>query len=147
MGQFIGTVAEAIFVTHPLHSMIVHFPIALSAVGLLFVVLALVQGSTAMEEAAFVCILLTAITGLLASFSGYRDVIVRFDGEASYVGAKAFLGVTMVLLSGAMAFARVRWPRLLWNPSTMILYVAGFAVVATLSGVLGFLGGVILYGF
>lgn len=147
MGEFIGTVAEAVFVTHPMHSMMVHFPIALSAVGLLFVVLALAKGSVALEEAAFYCLVLTAVTGLLAAFTGYRDVLVRFDGEAQYVGAKAFLGATLILLTGGMAFARCRSSRLLWTPSTMVLYVGGFVGSVALTLVLGFLGGVILYGF
>ncbi|MEQ9570007.1 MAG: DUF2231 domain-containing protein [Longimicrobiales bacterium] len=147
MGELIRTVAEAIFVTHPLHSMVVHYPIALSAVGLLFVVLALALNDPAMERAAFVCLALTALTGLLAAFTGYRDVLVRFDGEAQYVGAKAFLGANLILLTGGMAFARTRWRGLLWNPSTMVLYVGGFVGALALTSVLGFLGGVILYGF
>lgn len=147
MGELIATVARAVFVTHPLHSMTVHFPIALSMVGLLFVVLALVKNDPAMEQAAFVCLALTAVTGLLAAFTGYRDVLVRFDGEAQYVGAKAFLGATLILLSGGMAFAQCRRSRLLWDPSTMVLYVSGFVGAVALTSVLGFLGGVILYGY
>ena len=147
MGELVGEVIRAVFVTHPLHSMTVHFPIALSAVGLLFVVLALVRGNEALEEAAFYCLVLTAATGVLAGFTGYRDVLVRFDGEAQFVGAKAFLGATLILLTGGMALARARIQGLLWNPSTMVLYVSGFVGSVVLTSVLGFLGGVILYGF
>jgi hypothetical protein len=35
----------------------------------------------------------------------------------------------------------------LWNPSTMVLYVTGYAGSFALCLTLAFLGGVILYGF
>ena len=125
----------------------VHFPIALSVAALLFVVLALKDRSIGMERAAWYCMVLTAVTSVLAAFSGYRDVLVRFEGDAPYVAQKAFLGVTLILLTGTLAFARARNEEVLWDPRTMVLYVSGFAGAVALTLVLGFLGGVILYGF
>lgn len=147
MSDFLSRLLEAVAVTHPLHSMTVHFPIALAGVGLLFVVLALVQKSEAMERAAFACVLLTSVSTVVAAFTGYRDVLVRFDGEAPLVGAKAFLALTLFFVTAALAFARSRERDILWNPSTMVLYVSGFAASFALCLALGFLGGVILYGF
>ena len=126
--------------------MTVHFPIALSAVALLFVVLALIQRNHALERAAFYCIALTAVTTVLAGFSGYRDVIVRFEGDAPLVDIKGFLAITLFLVAGVLAFARMRRQDVLWNPGTMILYVSGFAAAFGLSSTLAFLGGVILGG-
>lgn len=143
----IGKLLETIFVTHPLHGMLVHFPIALSFAGFIFLLLALRERSTALERAAFYCMVMTAVFSVLASFSGYRDVLVRFEGDAPLVPQKAFLGVTLVLLAGSLAFSRARNEELLWNPRTMVLYVSGFAGTVALSATLGFLGGVILYGF
>lgn len=138
---------ETIFVTHPLHGMLVHFPVALSVAALLFVVLALKERSEAFERAAYYCLVLTAISSVLASFSGYRDVLVRFDGEAPLVPEKAFLGVSLILLTGTLAFVRARRDDLLWNPRTVVLYVSGVVGAVALTSTLGLLGGVILYGW
>lgn len=138
---------RALTETHPMHSMVVHFPIALSGVALLFAILALAQRNVVMERAAYYCIVLTALTTVLAGFSGYRDVIVRFDGEAPLVDAKVYLATTLFLLSAGMAWVRSRKEEVLWNPSTMILYISGFVGSFALAVTLAFLGGVILYGF
>jgi uncharacterized membrane protein len=145
--EFLGRLLESLFRTHPLHGMLVHFPIGLSGVGLLFVVLALAQRSEVLERAAWYCIALTAFTTVLAGFSGYRDVIVRFDGEAPLIGIKGYLAVTLFLLTTALAVTRSRRSEVLWNPSTMVLYVTGYAGSFALCLTLAFLGGVILYGF
>lgn len=138
---------ETIFVTHPLHGMLVHYPIALSVGALVFVLLALKEKSEAFERASFYCLVGTAATSVLAAFSGYRDVLVRFDGEAPLVAEKAFLGVTLILLTGCLAFWRARREDVLWRSSTMVLYVSGMAGAVALTSMLGLFGGVILYGW
>lgn len=143
----IGQFLETVFVTHPLHAMTVHFPIALSAAALLFVLLALKERSLGMERAAWYCMVLTAVTSVIAAFSGYRDVLVRYEGDVDWVPQKAFLGVTLILLTGALAFVRARNEEVLWDPRTMVLYVSGFVGAVALTSTLAFLGGVILYGF
>jgi uncharacterized membrane protein len=147
VADFLSRMLEAVAVTHPLHAMTVHFPIGLAGVGLFFVILALVQRNESWERAAFVCVVLTSVSTVVAAFTGYRDVLVRFDGEADLVGAKAFLALTLFFVTAALSFARSREREVLWNPSTMVLYVSGFAVSFLLCMTLGFLGGVILYGF
>lgn len=137
----------AITETHPLHSMVVHFPIALTGVAFLFLVLALWQRSEALERAAFFNLTLAALSTVAASVTGYRDHIIRFEGEAPLAGVKMFLGVSLFVLTTALVISRWRAPELLWRPSTMVLYVLGFAGSFGLAATLGFLGGVILYGF
>lgn len=138
---------ETIFVTHPLHAIFVHFPVAFSVASLLFAGIALRERSEAFERAAWYCLVLTAATSVLAAFSGYRDVLVRFEGEAPLVAEKAFLGVTLILLTGLLAFARARREDLLWNPRTVVLYMSGMVGAVALTTTLGLLGGVILYGW
>lgn len=147
VGDFFSRLFEALTDTHPLHSMTVHFPVALSVVGLLFVLLALVQRNPILEHAAYYCIALTAFTTVMAGFTGYRDVIVRFEGEAPLVDVKGYLALTLFVLTTVMAVARTRRQELLWSPSTMVLYVSGFVGAVALTSTLSFLGGVILYGF
>ena len=145
--DFISRLIIALTETHPLHSMTVHFPIAFTGAGLLFILLALWQRNEGLERAAFYNITLTALTSVIASFTGYRDYITRYEGDAPFANVKIFLGLTLFILTTVMAVSRWRQTELLWTPSTMILYLLGFAGSFGLALTLGFLGGVILYGF
>lgn len=147
VSEFFDRLVEALTIGHPLHGMVVHFPVALSGVALLFVLLALAQRSVVLERAAYYCMGLTALTTVLAGFTGYRDVIVRFEGEAPLVDVKGFLAMTLFLVTTALVVGRARSHEVLWNPSTMVLYVSGFVGSFVLTLTLSFLGGVILYGF
>ncbi|NJN96551.1 MAG: hypothetical protein HC875_21815 [Anaerolineales bacterium] len=138
---------NTIFDVHPWHVPTVHFPIALTAVGLLLLLLALWQRNEALERAAFYNMTLAALSTLVAGFTGYRDYVVRFEGDAPYINAKIFLAISLFVLTTAITVARWRQPEVLWRPATMVLYVAGFAASFILASVLGFLGGIILYGF
>jgi uncharacterized membrane protein len=144
--ELISRIINAIVEIHPLHSMTVHFPIALTGAALLFLVLALWRRNEALERAAFYLIALSAISTIVAGLTGYRDNIVRFEGEAPLVSAKIFLAITLFVLTVGITVRRWRDGEVLWRPATMVLYVAAFAGSFLLAATLGFLGGVILYG-
>ena len=137
----------ALFELHPIHSMTVHFPIALTAVALLFLVLALWRRSEALERAAFYNISLAAVSTLVTGITGIRDNLVRFDGAATNANVKLFLGVSLFLLTTVTALSRRRRPEILWTPATTVLYIGAYAASFVLAATLGFLGGVILYGY
>lgn len=145
--EFISRLFVAITDVHPIHSMTVHFPIALTGVALLFLMLALWRRNEGLERAAFYNITLAAIFAVIASLTGVRDNVVRYEGEASLAEVKIFLGASLIVLMLVIVVSRWRRPEILWTPSTMILYLLGFAGSFALAATLGFLGGVILYGF
>ncbi len=145
--EFVTRFSNAILEIHPLHSMTVHFPIALTGAALLFLVLALWRRNEALEQAAFYLIALSAVSTIVAGLTGYRDNIVRFEGDAPLVSAKIFLAITLFILTVIVTASRWRNREILWRPATMVLYLAGFAGSFLLAATLGFLGGVILYGF
>lgn len=141
-----GQIVNALISVHPWHTLMVHFPIALTAAALLFVVLALWRRSECLEHAAFYAIALAAVTTVLAGLTGQRDNIVRFEGGAPFIPLKIFLATSLFVLTAAMAYSRWRRRDLLWSPSSMVLYVAAFVGSFALAAVLGFIGGTILYG-
>ena len=145
--EFITRFFTAITETHPLHSMTVHFPIALTGVALLFLILALWRRSEALERAAFFNMTLASVATIVAAVTGVRDNLVRFEGEAPLASVKIFLGISLFVLTAIIAISRWRQTELLWRPSTMVLYLLGFAGSFALATTLAFLGGVILYGF
>lgn len=145
--EFVNRVVTALVDLHPWHALIVHFPTALSTVGLFFVLLALWRRSELYENFAFFNIALAAISTAFAGLAGLRDHFVRFEGDTPYVDIKIFLGISLLVLASVTALARRRYPELFWNPSTRTLYVAAYAGCFLLALVVGFVGGAILYGF
>jgi uncharacterized membrane protein len=138
---------NTIFDVHPWHVPTVHFPIALTGAGLLFLILALWQRNELLERAAFYNMALAALSTVVAALTGYRDFVARFEGDAPYINVKIFLAVTLFILTTVIVIIRWRQPELLWRPQTMLLYVSAFAGSFALAAMLGFIGGVILYGF
>jgi uncharacterized membrane protein len=145
--DFLTSFYNTVFDVHPLHTPTTHFPIALTGAAFLFLVLALWRRSDALEKAAFFNITLAAISTVVAAFTGVRDNLVRFDGDAPLANIKIFLGLTLFFVTTIIAVSRWRRPEVLWTPSTVVLYVSAFAASFLLAGVLGFIGGGILYGF
>ena len=145
--EFIARFINAIVNVHPIHSVAVHFPIALTGAALLFLVLALWRRSELLERAAFYNITLSVIGTIVAGLTGYRDSVVRLGGGPPLVNVKIFLAVTLLVLTAAISVSRWRNPEVVWKPSTMVVYLSAFAGSFALAVALGFLGGVILYGF
>jgi uncharacterized membrane protein len=144
---FISRLLDTLVNVHPIHSMTVHFPIALTGTALLFLVLAFWRRDETLERAAFFNITLSTLSVVVAGVTGYRDYIVRFEGDAPLVNVKIFLAISLLVLTMVIAISRWRNPEVLWKPSTMLLYLSGFAGSFALAITLGFMGGVILYGF
>jgi uncharacterized membrane protein len=145
--DLVERVITALTELHPLHSMTVHFPLALSGVGLLFIMLAVWRRSDLLEQAAFLNITLVAISTVFAGLSGVRDNMIRYEGDAPYASTKIFLAISLFVLTTVTATSRWRKQEILWTPSTTVLYVSAFAGSFALALLLGFLGGAILYGF
>jgi uncharacterized membrane protein len=146
ISQIISQVVNAIINIHPWHSTVVHFPIGLTGAAFLFIVLARWRRNESLEQAAFFVIALAAASTIVAGATGIRDDLVRFDGTAPFAPVKIFLGITLFVLTTVIAVTRWRRREVLWNPTTTVLYLAGFAASFLLAITLGFIGGVILYG-
>jgi len=145
--ELVNGVINALVVQHPLHVMFVHFPIALTTSALLFIVLALLLHNEHLERAAYYVTILVVLGTAAASLSGMSDNVVRYDGGAPNFHVKIFLAISLFILSLVVVISRTRNARLLWRKDTVILYGAAFVGCFVLAATLGFLGGVIVYGF
>ena len=145
--DLIAKIIHALTVTHPLHTLIVHFPIALTATAALYYVLAVWRRSEALELAAFYNLALAAVSTVVAGVTGYRDNVIRFDGAAPYINTKIILATTLLILTTVTSVVRWRQRQVVWKPATMVLYLAAFGVSFALVATIGFIGGVIVYGF
>ena len=143
--DLINRIIHAITQVHPLHPMLVHFPIALTGAALFFILLALWKYKEFFEQAAFANIALATVSTLAAGATGLYDNQVNYVGEAPNAGLKITLAIVLFLVTSTTAITRWKKPDLIKKSKG--LYVAAYFVSFGLALVLAFLGGVILYGF
>ncbi len=145
MFTFIARVIHDLVTQNP-HTLFVHFPIALCGSALFFLILALWKKSDTLEVIAFANIALATISTLVTGIMGIRDNLAFYGGVAANHWVKIILASTLLVLTSIMAIARWR-NRNLFHSSMRGLYIAGYFVCFGIVSVLGFLGGVIIYGF
>lgn len=143
--DFLDKIIYALTVTHPLHAMIVHFPIAFTAAGFLFILIAIWKKQTLFEQFAFVNISMTSMGTMAAGLSGLLDNQRFFGGAAPNVSIKIILASLLLVITGVTAFARWRNPNLFETHKG--IYITSYLVSFPIALVLSFLGGVIVYGF
>lgn len=144
--SIISHVIHDLLYVHPPHTLIVHFPIALTTAALFFVLLALWKKSDLLETVAFADIALAAVSTLVAAIFGIRDNAYFYNGLAPNHVAKIILASILFVVTTATAILRWRNPKL-FHGGYKALYVASYFINFALATVLGFLGGVILFGF
>jgi uncharacterized membrane protein len=145
--ELLNRIIHALTELHPLHPMLVHFPIALSGAGLFFILLARWKRSQALEQAAFANLSLAAVSAVPAALTGMRDNALYYQGTAPNAGLKIALASAFILVTGLTALVRWRRPALFEGRSGRVVYLAAYALAFALALTLSFLGGVILYGF
>jgi uncharacterized membrane protein len=145
--DFIQRLITALTETHPLHPMLVHFPIAFTAAGFLFVLLALWKRNMLFDQIAYANLVLAAISTLPAGASGLYDNNVNYLGDAPNAQVKILLGITLFLITTATALWRRKNEDLIDRPPARTLYVLAYFLSFDLALTLAFLGGVIIYGF
>jgi len=138
---------HAITQIHPPHAVVVHFPIALTGAALFFILLALWKRNKMLEQVAFANISLAAASTIVAAIFGIRDNIVFYNGGAPNHISKIILAITLFIITSILAIARWRNKDLFYARPTKVLYVAGYFVSFTIASLLGFLGGIITFGF
>jgi len=144
--EFIDRFIHAITELHPLHPMVVHFPIALTGAAFLFILLAYWKSNPSLEWAAFANIALAALSTLVAGFTGFMDNLNAYEGQAPNAGAKITLAILLFVLTTSVSVVRYRTPNL-FQTANRFFYISLYGISFLVAFTLAFLGGVILYGF
>jgi uncharacterized membrane protein len=142
---FIQKIIHAMSVT-PLHTLLVHFPVALTAAALFFILVALLRKSDTFEKIAWANISLAAVSTVVAGAMGIVDNLKYYGGHAPNYMTKIILAVILFVLTTVIAIVRLRTPNLFHKKPGKWIYVLGYLVCFLIVSVLGFLGGVIIYG-
>ncbi len=132
----------------PLHPRFVHFPIALSLVGVLFVVLGMLRRREAWIGYGRISLLLgwlgvlaAVVTGLIDQAAAPQDATVT-----AIIDQHVTAGIALLIAAGLAIY----WPlrnRNLWSSPARWGYVALLVVIVLLVLVEGWLGGKLVYEF
>jgi uncharacterized membrane protein len=145
--SLIERILNTLFVQHPIHPMIVHFPVGLTGAALFFILLALLwKRARILEQVAFANLSLAAVSTVVAAITGMYDNATRWNGVAPNHQYKIILGVLLFLVTASTSLLRWKKPDLFEKKSTKFLYVGAYVISFALAGVLGFLGGIIVFG-
>ena len=124
---------------HPLHPMLIVFPLGLLVMSLIFDVLHMVTGNAELSVAAFWCIAAGVVSGLVAALPGAVDFFAIPDGtRAKRVGLLHGVGNVVVVLLFAASWW-IRSGHAGYVPDTFAFILSLVAVV--IGSVTGWLGG------
>ena len=143
--DFFERLVRALTETHPLHAMIVHFPIAFTAAGFLFIIIYLWKKQALFEQFAFANIVMASLGTLAAGLTGLFDNSRYWEGVAPNAVVKITLAITLFIITAVTSIARWRNPDLMETKRG--LYITAYLISFPIALVLSFLGGVIVYGF
>jgi len=144
---FIKELFHALTVLHPLHTLIVHFPVALTSAAFFFILLALWKKSSILEQVAFANLSLASVSVIVAGLTGLRDNLIFYHGAAPNVNVKIILAIILFVLSATVSIWRWKRQDIFTKSSTRWIYSAAYLVCFMIVTVIAFLGGVIVYGF
>ena len=80
--EFFDRLITALTETHPVHPMVVHFPIALTGAALFFILLALWKNQEFFEGVAFANIALATVSTVVAGITGLYDNQINYLGKS-----------------------------------------------------------------
>jgi uncharacterized membrane protein len=144
--NLIQSVIHALTQVHPPHTLVTHFPIALTGAGLFFILVAWWRRNKILEQVAFADLSLAVPSVIVCAILGIRDNIVFYHAGAPNHVAKIILASILLVITAVTAIARWRNKELFYTRSTKAIYIASYFVSFAIASVLGFLGGVILFG-
>ncbi len=144
--DLIQRIIHAITQVHPPHPIFVHFPIALTGAALFFIILAVWRKNETLEKAAFANLSLACVSTIFAGSMGIRDNLVFYNGAATNHVAKIILAGTLFLLTLVTVIVRWRNPQISHAKTAGFFYILAYFASFAIAMVLGFLGGVIIYG-
>jgi len=122
---------------HPVHQMLIVFPLGLLGMAVVFDVIRLVGGSSALSDSSYYMIAAGVVSGLVAAIFGFIDwLAIPTNTRARSVGAWHALGNVLVLLLFAASWW-LRRPDPTTPPTIAIVLAIAGGLLALVTGWLG----------
>jgi uncharacterized membrane protein len=135
-------------ITHPLHPLTVHFPIALLFTSVFFDLLGILTGKKHFNQTGWWLLILGLVGGIVAAgFGMWTEEQVEAMGvpEAAVDRHEAFALTTMAVFA---ALTVIRWRiRARWSSRDRVIYLFVAMVGLLLLGITGFYGGELVYRY
>lgn len=128
--------------SHPVHPMLVAFPIALWVMAFIFDMLGVVRDSIGLWSAGFDCVIAGCITAVLAALPGAIDWLTIVPPRSSAKSRGLLHGSLNVLALILFSYAAARQGPSS-KPDEIVLFVMAVGVVVL--GISGWLGGTLVY--
>jgi len=135
--------SKAAIKSHPIHPMLVAFPIALWAMALIFNLLGVTQGNSGLWAAGFYCIVAGCVTAALAAVPGVIDWLTVIPPESSGKKTGLIHGSLNSLALLLFIYIAYRQGGAANEPDGITLLLMALGVV--LLGISGWLGGTLVY--
>lgn len=131
----------------PFHPRVVHFPIALSLVGVLFILLGLVRHRERWIGCGQLSLLLGWLGIMAAIVTGLIDQSWAPDSAAvqAVINQHITVGIALLIAVGLAIYWPLRYKRLLSDGRAVWGYLALLLIIAALVFVEGWLGGKLVY--
>lgn len=133
---------------HPLHSMLIHFPTALLPMDLLLSYLSYQNHNEHFSYAAFYCLVLGTLGGLVAILTGLLDLIripKSIKPALSNGLIHGFLNLLVICIYSMWAWKQYKTYPNLQEPSTGLLIFKLIMMLVLLAG--NYLGGTLVYKY
>jgi len=133
---------------HPLHPRLVHFPIALSLVGVAFLAWGILKRQESWTHYGQISLLLGWVGAIVAALSGLVDQDRAADTPvvANAINQHITVGLALIVALGLALYWPLRNRRLFTDPRRRWGYLALLLLGAALVLLEGWLGGKLVYG-
>ena len=134
--------------SHPIHPLIVHFPIALLFTSVFFDLLGIITEYKNLRQTGFWLLILGLIGGIVAAIFGFWvEEAVEASGvpELAVDRHETFAVITLIVF-GILLIIRW-WIRNRWSVRDRVIYLSGAMVGLLLLSITGFYGGELVYRY
>ena len=133
---------------HPIHPMLVHFPIALLFASVFFDLISFQTGREEFKKGGFWLLVLGWIAGLAATLSGTlsEDVVEKAGVPKGAIERHEFFAMATMALFAGLMLVRV-WVRNRWSFRDRLFYMGMALIGLSLLATAGFLGGDLVYRY